>query len=215
MFIQRFFLGALCFSILSSVAVSAFASDDARVTSEERAELIELMETSREQYLGLIAGANDAQWNWKPNPKRWSVAECAEHILRSNEALFGAARQALAAPAIPEWKEKTKGKAQLLANVMPNRQPMGAGGATAPMEIRPTGESSRQTIIERFNRLYDEIEEFALDTDLPLKAHTTEHPFPVFNTLNAYQWMLYVPLHTIRHSRQMIEVMETEGYPSQ
>ncbi len=215
MFIQRFFLGALCFSALCSTAVSAFAMDDAQVTTEERTQLLELMDTSREQYLGLIAGTNDAQWKWKPNPERWSVGECAEHILRSNEALFAAAKQALEAPANPEWREKTKGKADLLLTVMPNRRPMGAGGASAPMEIRPSGEPSRQSIIERFTRLYDEIEEFALNTEQPLKAHTTEHPFPVFNTLNAYQWVLYVPLHTVRHSRQMIEVMETEGYPSQ
>ena len=51
------------------------------------------------------------------------------------------------------------------------------------------------------------------DTEAPLKEHIEEHPFPFFNPLNAYDWTIYVPLHTIRHSKQMIEVMETEGYP--
>ena len=40
------------------------------------------------------------------------------------------------------------------------------------------------------------------------------HPFPVFGPLNAYDWLIYVPLHTIRHSRQIVEVQQTAGYPA-
>ena len=50
----------------------------------------------------------------------------------------------------------------------------------------------------------------AAKAEEPYKSHTQEHPFPFFNTLSAYDWIIYVPLHTIRHSKQMIEVMETE-----
>ena len=48
----------------------------------------------------------------------------------------------------------------------------------------------------------------------PIKSHVETHPFPVFGDLNAYDWTIYVPLHTIRHTKQMIEVMETDGYPA-
>lgn len=203
--------------VLGLATNAILASNDAetRITAEERTQLLGLMDESRTQYLALLASTSDAQWKWKPNEDRWSVGECAEHILRSNEALFDFAHQALASDENPEWKEKTRGKAELLLQVMPNRRPAGQGGATAPMEIRPTGEFTRQDIVDRFTALYDEIEKFIEETDAPLKAHTAEHPFPIFNTLSAYDWLLYVPLHTIRHSRQMIEVKETEGYPSQ
>jgi hypothetical protein len=124
------------------------------------------------------------------------------------------AQTAMARAADPEWQEKTKGKTELLLRVMPNRNPGGAGGATAPQEIRPTGEFSRAEIVHRFKQLYSTLRTFLEDTDRPLKDHIESHPFPVFDPLNAYQWAIYVPLHTIRHSKQMIEVMETEGYPS-
>ena len=197
--------------------VGAGGGDETKISERERRQLLELMAESRSQYLGLLAKTSDAQWSWKPQPDRWSVGECAEHILRSNEALFSWAQQALAGEVNPDWKEKTRGKAELLLQVMPNRAPFGQPGprATAPLEIRPTGEFSRQAIVERFSALYDQIEQFIRETDAPLKSHTEEHPFPIFNTLSAYDWVLYVPLHTIRHSRQMIEVMETEGYPAQ
>ena len=55
---------------------------------------------------------------------------------------------------------------------------------------------------------------FVKDTQLPLKEHNSEHPFPVFNRLNAYQWLLYIPLHNLRHDQQIAEVKATPGYPS-
>jgi hypothetical protein len=54
---------------------------------------------------------------------------------------------------------------------------------------------------------------FVQDTQLPLKEHNSEHPFPVFKTLNAYQWLLYIPLHNLRHDQQIAEVKATPGYP--
>ena len=48
---------------------------------------------------------------------------------------------------------------------------------------------------------------------MALKAHTIRHPFPIFGTLNAYQWLIYGPLHTMRHVKQIAEVKATEGYP--
>jgi len=206
----------LVLGLLATSTTPAHAANDgaAKITDAERQQLLDLLDESRTQYLALLAATSDAQWKWKPNPTRWSVGECAEHILRSNESLFASARQALGSPVNPEWAAQTKGKTKLLLQVMPNRGPGGQGGATAPMEIRPTGEFSRQQIVERFSKLYAEIETFASETDAPLKSHTAEHPFPIFGTLSAYQWILYIPLHTTRHSRQMIEVMETEGYPA-
>ncbi|MEE2778298.1 MAG: DinB family protein [Acidobacteriota bacterium] len=195
--------------------VPMLAEDDPSpyLSPDERAQLLDLFAESEAMYLGLLAGVSDVQWYFKSAPDRWSVGECAEHIVRSNEALMTSARAALANARNPQWHEKTKAKSQLLLQVMPNRQPFGRGGASAPQEIRPTGEMSRAEIVADFQALYEEAEKMVHEMEAPLKAHTEEHPFPIFGTLNAYDWIIYVPLHTIRHSRQMIEVMETAGYP--
>jgi len=205
-------LCVLLTSLLAPLPLSA--ADSPTLDATERQQLLDFLYESENMYLGLLAAVSDAQWNWKPAPERWSVGECAEHIMRSNEALFASVQAAMARAADPEWQEKTKGKTELLLRVMPNRNPGGAGGATAPQEIRPTGEFSRAEIVHRFKQLYSTLRTFLEDTDRPLKDHIEPHPFPVFDPLNAYQWAIYVPLHTIRHSKQMIEVMETEGYPS-
>ena len=56
--------------------------------------------------------------------------------------------------------------------------------------------------------------QFVEETQVPLKEHIAEHPFPIFNTLNAYQWALYIPLHNMRHDKQIEEVKATPGFPS-
>ncbi|MEX2016197.1 MAG: DinB family protein [Candidatus Hydrogenedentales bacterium] len=197
------------------LAVPTFAEDApaASMTAEERAELVQMLDDTMDDLLGLIRGLSEEQWTWKENEDRWSVGECTEHIVRSEAALLQYAQDALKGEPDPEWQERTKGKSDFLKQVMPNRGPRGQGGAQAPMEIRPTEKWDRQKAIEEFYKVRGQVQAFVETTDLPLKQHTLEHPFPIFGWLNAYDWTLYVPLHTVRHSRQIIEVKETEGFP--
>lgn len=183
------------------------------LTAEEHAELIRLLDESFDKLMGLITGLSDAQWNFKQNPDRWSVGECAEHIVRSETALLESAKRALSGEPDPEWAERTKGKTDLLRRIMPNRQPMGAGGATAPVEIRPSEKWERGKAIAEFYKIRGEVRGYAETIDRPIKEYTEEHPFPVFGWLSAHDWLIYIPLHTIRHSRQIIEVQEDENYP--
>jgi hypothetical protein len=173
-----------------------------------------MLDTTAKDFLALIDGVTEEQWKWKSSPDRWSVGECAEHVILSERLLYETALQALKNPADPDWASKTGSKAAFLKKVMPNRNPGGAGGAQAPQEIVPTGTLAKDDLIRRFNESRTEIRAFVAALDQPAKEHIVVHPFPVFGNLNAYDWLIYVPLHTIRHSRQIIEVQQTAGYPS-
>ena len=199
----------LLFSGGAAVAVDA----DGKLTEAEKTELLSMLDTTAKDFVALIENINDEQWKWKSAPDRWSVGECAEHVILSERKLFETALQALQNPADPEWATKTAGKADFIKRVMPNRNPGGAGGAKAPQEIVPEGNLTKADVIKRFNESRTEIRAFVAALDQPAKEHIEVHPFPVFGALNAYDWLIYVPLHTIRHSRQIIEVQGTEGYP--
>jgi len=195
--------------------VAAADESDGNLSADERAEMVTLLDDSLDMFMGLISGLTDEQWNFKQNEDRWSVGQCAEHIVRSERALLESAEAAMKNAADADWAEKTKGKADLIRNVMPNRNPGGAGGASAPQEIRPTEEWSRAKVIQEYYKVRGEVRAFAetIAFEQPIKQHILEHPFPVFGDLSAYEWLIYVPLHTVRHSKQMTEVMEDEGYP--
>ena len=193
----------------AAVAVDA----DGKLTEAEKTDLLQMLDTTAKDFLALIENTSEEQWKWKSAPDRWSVGECAEHVILSERMLFQTALQALKNPADPEWATKTAGKADFIKRVMPNRNPGGAGGAKAPQEIVPEGNLTKADVITRFNESRTEIRAFVAALDQPAKEHIEKHPFPVFGDLNAYDWLIYVPLHTIRHSRQIVEVQGTAGYP--
>ncbi len=172
-------------------------------------QVLKWLEESQKEFLAAIENLSEAQWKWKPAPARWSVGEVAEHIVLAEASLFGAVSKAVAAPPNPDWQEKTKGKTELIERVMAPR----LGKAQAPESIVPTQGLTADQVRQRFLKQREEIAKFARETEVPLKEHTLDHPFQFFGTLNAYQWLIYIPLHTERHDKQIAEVKATAGYP--
>jgi len=188
---------------------SVLASEDPHMTAEEKAKAIKWMKDSNAETLKPLEELSDEQLKFKSAPDKWSVLEVAEHIWMAEGLLYGAMEQALKAKANPEWETKTKGKTDFLADVMVNRK----GKANAPESIVPSGKLSRAEVIAKLKEVRAKTLKFTETTDLPLKAHTLDHPFPVFSTLNAYQWLVYIPLHNLRHNKQIEEVMAHPDFP--
>ena len=202
--------------VLIGLFSAAVAADNPQATAanpklsaEERAAIIKSLEDSRKELLDAVEGLSDAQWNYKPSPFRWSVGEVTEHIALAEDLLFSAVERAIATKPDPDWESKTKDKVELLERVLPNR----TGRAQAPGAIQPKAKLTRAEIMARFKESRAKTIKFAKETDLPLKAHTLEHPFRIFSWLNAYQWLDYIPLHNIRHNKQIAEVKASEGFP--
>ena len=195
--------------LLSLVLCLPLCAADAHMTAEERIKVLHWLEESRQELLAAIDGVSEEQWKWKPAPDRWSVAETAEHVVLAEASLFGHVRKAISSPANPAWEEKTKGKTELIERVMAPR----LGRAQEPEPLVPKGAMTPAQVKERFERQRAEIVKLAAGTEVSLKQYTDDHPFPAFGTLNAYQWLIYVPLHTMRHDKQIAEVKATAGYP--
>jgi DinB family protein len=199
-------------SILA-VAVLTFAGSlhaaDPALTPAERAHALQLLEDSQQEFLALVDGLNDAQWTFKPGPDRWSVGETAEHIVLAEALLFGSVQRAVDAPPNPDWETKTRGKTEFIEKAMVDR----THKAIAPEAIQPHAKMSREEVIQRYKEQRAHAIQFAEETQVALKEHTVDHPFPVFGTLNAYQWLIYVPLHNMRHDQQIAEVKASPGFP--
>ena len=203
---RRQFMPALA----AVTALPAFAAD-ARITDEERAKLVKYLRDSQSEFLGMIKGVSDAQWRWKPGPDRWSVGECAEHIAIAEGFLFAMARKAMSGPSDPDWETKTKGKTEFLERVLPDR----SRKVQAPEPLQPGGITlTRDQVIAKFNEARGNTIRFAETTQLPLREHITPGPFAALDPLNAYHFVLYIPLHNLRHDKQIAEVKATPGYPA-
>ncbi|HEY8461135.1 MAG TPA: DinB family protein [Blastocatellia bacterium] len=207
-------LSKIAFRLLLVVCVgltchASLASEDPTMTADERAKVIKLLNDSHKRTLDLMEGLTEEQLKFKSGPEKWSVLEVAEHISLAEEQLFRAVEGALAAKENPEWEAKTKGKTEFLERAIVNRDRK----VSAPESIVPSGKLTRDEVIAKLKESRAKTLKFAEETKLPLKAHTLDHPFPVFNTLNAYQWLIYIPLHNIRHNQQIEEVKANPNFP--
>ena len=109
------FLAALAGAIVFSSSLIA------EVTKADRDKLVDHLKKTEAAFLKSIDGVSDAQWTWKAAPDRWSVAETAEHITKSEDLLRGMAEGTMKTPATPEVLAKTKGKEEVILKAIPDR----------------------------------------------------------------------------------------------
>ena len=198
----------LLLSSIAATAQSPAAKGTPTMSKEDRAKVSKMLKDSNKETLDAIKGLSDEQWNYKPAPDKWSVGQVAEHIWLAEGLLFGAMEKALQAPVNPNWEEQTKGKDEKVVSILTNR----TGKAQAPEQIKPKGKS-RAEILKGLKEARAKTMKFTKETQAEMKSHTTEHPFKVFGTLNAMQWLIYIPAHNLRHNQQIAEVKASAGFP--
>ena len=179
------------------------------LTAEERAKAVRLLRESQEAFLNAVESLDDAQWAYTPAAGRWSIGEIAEHLVLAEDLLFAIVERAVSQDPDPDWQSTTAGKVDFLERVLVER----TGKAIAPQSIQPLGQLGRTEVLQRYHDRRARTQEFAEHTELPLKAVTIDHPFPIFGILNGYQWLLYIPLHNLRHNQQIEEVKSSDGFP--
>jgi hypothetical protein len=176
------------------------------MTEAERAELVELLLESEREFMRELEGLNERQWSFKLGPDRWSVGEVAEHIVLADGLLFDTATKSLTGHPDAQW-EATLRKTETLRRALPDRsRRVDAPGVSQPRRSMP-----REELLSRFMDQRARVLKYARETDAPLKAHTAANPF--FGSLNAHQWLLYIPLHHLRHNLQIAEVKASAAYP--
>lgn len=141
--------------------------------------------TLQEQYVQELAGLSDAQFDWKPSEKEWSVREVCLHVAHSIAGVGKVMGVLAAGHSIAE-----KGK--------PNQMIDDPGAMSAVVESTKQG-------LQAGLKGYD-----ALD-DSPNEEATAEHPY--FGAYNCRQWAAFNILHLDIHLKQVQRVKGTEGFP--
>ena len=105
------------------------------ISQVDRDKAVTELEASEKVLLDATRGLSEAQWNFKPAPDRWSVAECAEHIGVTEGLIFTPiTEQALSGPAEPQNRALVKTQDDMII-------PMGLDRSAkfkAPESIQPT-----------------------------------------------------------------------------
>jgi len=195
--------------LLLSLAIVAVPASPQALTKQERERGMSELHATRKLFLDSIAGVSDAQWNFKPAPEVWSVAECAEHIALSEDRLYELVTQKLMkTPADPEKKAEVAGKDDLILEKTVDR----GQKFQAPEMLRPTHQwASKDDLIGHFKESRDRTIAYVESTQDDLREHFVPHP--AFKLLDGYQWILLISAHSHRHTLQIEEVKANPNFP--
>ena len=181
----------------------------ALVNQSERDELVKLLSESRDKVIASSEQLSVEQWGFRENTDSWSIGDNVEHLGLVEPVIFGQVTSALASDVNPNWAEATAGKENLLKEKLLDRSTR----RDAPNAVLPAGSVEPAYARRVFKEHRDVSLQFTLETVKPLKAHTADHRRPVYGTLNAYQWLLFIAYHTLRHVEQIADVTCAPGFP--
>ncbi len=192
--------------LLTAVAVLPLSAA-APISQADREALIKDLERSRTVFLDAIADVKtEAQWNYKPAPDRWSVAECAAHIIAAEQYFRETIAATLKTPALSAAQQSTAGDALIAKMVRDRTQKF-----QAPAQLEPQGKVvPKAQAIKDFQATRAKTLEYVRTTQDPLREHGSGTP-PQVTT--AYQLVLMLSGHTERHTAQLVEVKASPGFP--
>lgn len=176
----------------------------------ERDRAMSHLHATRKLFLDSLAGVTAEQWAWKPAADVWSIAEVAEHIAISEQTIFQLAQKVANSPAPSADQMAKVNKAndeKLLVSVVDR-----SAKFQAPEFLKPTHRwANMAELTASFKKDRDATIEYVQTTQDALRAHGAPHP--VFQMIDAYQWILLLSAHTERHVLQLNEVKTKPGFP--
>jgi hypothetical protein len=185
----------------------------------------EMLNTCAEQLREAIArmealtdGLSDAQANFKPSPKKWSINECLDHVSTGNRLYAAKLERAIAkARAKGLSGGEPYGRGTLLGRfILGNlRQGSKARNVPAPGAFKPQrGGLKLAEVVEQFRKHAGRLAELAAEADgLPLGRLKFTTPAAPVGRVAASQVFEMMQHHTHRHLHQAERVKELENFP--
>jgi hypothetical protein len=230
--------------ILSGLAITVFVLTagpvaQERLAAEDRNYLAAHLEMTREFVLDAARGLTKEQWAFKPGPLRWSIAECVDHLARTEEyvlrimrervltskdpvyGVFPSTIQGKTAPAVERPRRMTRADDAAVLLGMTDRSPAIARSVAErpPVEeIAPRASiDDPESALAHFLATRAATIAYVKTTDADLRGHYTYvgslPGFPDMRFHDVYQWLLRMSAHTERHLMQIHDVKRDVSYP--
>jgi hypothetical protein len=176
------------------------------VTPAEKEKALQYLESTKRGVLEATKGLSEAQWNFKPGPDRWSIAQVMEHLAAAEDFIRGmVVEKVMLAPAVPDRDVKK------IDDGVISQVPDRSHKIQAPEPLVPTNRfGSYDASLKHFVESRTKTEDF-LKTTTGLRDHAVDSPMGV--KMDGYQFVLLIAAHSERHTKQMLEVKADPNYP--
>ncbi|HTQ62920.1 MAG TPA: DinB family protein [Candidatus Solibacter sp.] len=200
----RSIMAGVALVLLTSAGATSLRAQE--LTQAEKDRAIQYLESTRKGVLEATKGLSEAQWNFKPGPDHWSIAEVTEHIAAAEDYIRGmVVEKVMAAPAAPDRDVKKIDDG--VVAMVPDR----SHKLQAPELLVPTNRfGSHDGSLKHFEESRTTTEEFVKTTP-GLREHAIDSPMGI--KMDGYQFILMIAAHSERHTKQILEVKADPGYP--
>jgi DinB superfamily len=177
-------------------------------STNERRELIQYLDKTRDDLLAVVRGLSEAQLDFQTSPKCWCIAGIVEHFVLVEDAVLARALQELTSAANPGSEMKANETDAGLLRKATDRSVK----LEAPGQFHPTGKPMASSL-EQFLAGRKKIVDFIQSTRLDLRHISTQTR--AFGPLDGHQRFLFLAAHSARHTEQILETKSNPNFPGQ
>src|SRR5690554_157376 len=155
-----------------------------------------------------VAGLSKEQMHFKPSDESWSISQCLEHIILTENMIFGMIKENMEKPENPERREEIKfTDKEIMARVVDRTEKY-----KAPEMLIAKGKyDDAETALKDLNTQREEILSFIQNTPInDLRNRVNDSPAGATDT---YQSLLFLAGHTARHTLQIEEIKTASNFP--
>lgn len=196
--------------LLVLLVVTGMASKVANtaLTASERKFAINHLKESREAFLQSVKGLSEAQLAFKPSAEQWSIQECIAHITLSEDGIWSMTATTLKQPANPEKRADIKASDTDLVKMVSSREHK----AQAAEQLQPQKAQwpDVESTLKHFKAQRKKNIQYLKNSTDDFRNHVAQLSF---GALDAYQLVLLLSAHTLRHTAQINELKAHPGFP--
>ena len=164
--------------------------------------MLSVLERTRDDFLNAVAGVSEDQARLKPSSDRWSILECAEHVVSAERGMFTAITQRSAPLSSPNGHGREEG---FLRNGTDRSRKY-----TTSASLAPTGRfATLAEAVARFRELRAHTIEFVAACRADLRD--IEVPHPIGGLVTGQECLALLAVHPARHAAQIREVRQSLG----
>ncbi|MEP0368825.1 MAG: DinB family protein [Cyclobacteriaceae bacterium] len=182
--------------LLMTIVVLGFAQKGT-IGDYERELLLNSWNYATTQLNSTLDGISDAEWTQKPANGGWSAAECMEHIVISMPKQVSQLKMTLDGSA-DDSKNLVANDGYVLMKIFDRGKKF---KTPLPPEM---GNLSRESMLKTYNETGQQFLEILMNEKAEFRNHFGKAPF---GEVDAYQLMILIPGHVLRHLNQIEEVL--------
>jgi hypothetical protein len=164
----------------------------------------------------LVATLDDAQFNWQPDKRQWSIAQCLDHLTRANSIYLDAMRAAAAKARTADLVRTGPIEPGFMSRFVIKQMGPGHMKLPAPPSATPAKSDLRkEEVLPAFLRIQEDVRAFAQAcADLDLNRARFINPFARMLRFSVGTGLLVIAAHDRRHLSQAHRIREASAFPS-